>query len=341
MMKMSKGIIAVLGILIIGGVIALIWYANLGGIKERILVNIAVEMRVSPKRLPNPKTPKGYGMSYEDVDISTPDDIRLSGWLIRPEDENNKTIIINHALTTTRYGTEEGLDGVPVEYLPMVKHLYNEGYNVLFYDHRGQGDSDGGLGKNMKGKEAPVGAGMTEWQDVIGSLNYVREHPDLKDDQIAFVAHCMGANALFLAWSEEPEMFNNAPIHSIVALQPTVSEKMFSRFVTSILGMDISSAVGAKQNEKYGFGYATPQNYVEALTVPVLYLQVKKDKYTFDTATNKNDIETIIDATPTEKEVIWVGENEARPFGTDKRFDGYGYFNEYPQELLTFLERHF
>jgi predicted alpha/beta hydrolase len=60
------------------------------------------------------------------------------------------------------------------------------------------------------------------------------------------------------------------------------------------------------------------------------------DKYTFDTATGKNDIETIIDATPTE-EIIWVGKNEsthlemisvlmgkneARLFGNDQRFDG-------------------
>ncbi len=33
------------------------------------------------------------------------------------------------------------------------------------------------------------------------------------------------------------------------------------------------------------------------------------------------------------------GPNEAVPFGTGKRFEGYGYFNQHPEALLAFLER--
>ena len=39
--------------------------------------------------------------------------------------------------------------------------------------------------------------------------------------------------------------------------------------------------------------------------------------------------------------LIWVRADGENPHGTGKRFDGYGYFNRYPDELLTFLERHF
>ncbi|MFZ9859243.1 MAG: alpha/beta hydrolase [Roseiflexaceae bacterium] len=328
-------------VLLLVGVLLILWFTNLGGIKERLLVNVAVNMRVSPSRMNNPKTPSDYGMQYTNVDVMTPDGIRLSAWLMTPDITRNRTIIINHALTTTRYGAVDGLDDVPVEYLPMVKHLYDAGYSILFYDHRGQGESDGGLGRNMIGQAAPVGAGMTEWQDVIGSLNYVQNHPDLKNDEIAFVAHCMGANALFLAWDKEPTLFNNANITSIIALQPTISEKMFGRFLINMLGVDIAAAVGEKQLNEYGFGYATTHEYVRSISVPVLYLQVKKDKYTFDQVTGKNDIETIIAATPTEKEVIWVGTEEVRPFGNNQRFDGYAYFNKYPEEMLSFLTKNF
>lgn len=340
-MNMNDWIVFVGVVLLLVGSLMILWFTNFGEIKERLLVNMAVNMRVSPKRITNPKTPADYGMVYENVDVLTPDGIRLRAWLIRPAVTCNRTIIVNHALTTTRYGAIKGLDGVAVEYLPMVKHLYDAGYSILFYDHRGQGESDGGLGKNMIGHAAPVGAGMTEWQDVIGSLNFVTQHPALHDDKIAFVAHCMGANALFLAWHKDAERFNNANITSIIALQPTISEKMFGRVLTNMLGMNIAAAVGKKQTSDYGFGYATPQQYVHSLTVPVLYLQVKYDKYTFDTSTGKNDIETIIDATPTETEIIWVGKNEARPFGNNQRFDGYMYFNQYPAEMLSFLQKHF
>ena len=67
------------------------------------------------------------------------------------------------------------------------------------YDHRGQGESDGGIGSKSKGTEAPVGAGVTEWQDVSASLRYVLDHSDFSDDEIIFLK-CMGANATFLAW---------------------------------------------------------------------------------------------------------------------------------------------
>ena len=212
----------------------LIWYTNLGGLKEKVLIHLVVKMRVSPKRLKNVKSPLDYGMDYQDVNILTPDNIRLSAWLISPKNNKDHTIIINHALTTTRYGALKGLDNVSVEYLPMVKHLYDEGYNVLFYDQRGQGDSDGGLGKNQVGKQAPVGAGMTEWQDVIGAVQYVKHHPKLKNNQISFIAHCMGANALFLAWHKEPLLFNQFNIQSIIAIQPTISIKMFGRLLKSM-----------------------------------------------------------------------------------------------------------
>ena len=47
-----------------------------------------------------------------------------------------------------------------------------------------------------------------------------------------------------------------------------------------------------------------------------------------------------MDATPTEHDVIWIGPDQATPFGTGQRFDGYQYFNEHPEELLAFLETH-
>lgn len=71
-----------------------------------------------------------------------------------------------------------------------------------------------------------------------------------------------------------------------------------------------------------------------------MFSQFRKDQYTFDEKTGENDIEQIMAACPTEKEIVWIGSNEAQPFGTDKRFDGYGYFNQYPEELLNFLNKY-
>jgi uncharacterized protein len=329
------------GIGVISILVALVWFANLGGIKERIFVNQIVKMRVSPERLTNPKTPKDYGMAYTDTNIITPDGVRLSAWEIPVPSSSDKTIIMNHALGTTRYGAVEGLDGVPVEYLPMVKQLHDAGYNVVMYDHRGQGDSYGGTGKTLIGTEAPVGVGATEWQDVIGSLEHVRSHPEFGDDQIAFLSQCMGASATFKAWSEAPETFSDPKIRSVVAVQPPIAYEMNKRLIIDKAKMDIVDAVLEAQMEKYGFGFADNLRDVKGLTVPVMFVQTEADKYTFNVETGINDVQLIYDAAPTEKEMIWVRQTGPSPHGTGQRFDGYGYFNKYPEQLLAFLDRHF
>ena len=319
----------------------LVWFTDLGGIKTNIFVNQIVKMRVSPERLTNIKTPSDYGMEFTDVDIMASDGVRLSAWEIPAPTASDKTIIMNHALSTTRYGSVEGLDGVPVEYLPMVKHLHDAGYNVVMYDHRGQGDSDGGTNKTLIGTEAPVGVGATEWQDVIGSLKYVKNHSTFSDDQIAFLSQCMGASATFQAWSEAPQTFSDPQIKSVVAIQPPIAYKMNERFIIAKANMDIVDEVLAAQSEEYGFGFADNVTHVKSLTVPVLFSQVEADEYTFDVETGVNDVQLIYDAAPTEKEIIWVREAGERPHGSGKRFDGYGYFNKYPEELLAFLDKHF
>ena len=326
------------------GVVAIlscVWFTNLFGLKEGIYVSLIVKMCVAPERLTNPKTPQDYGMAYTDVEFKTADNVRLSAWEIPTAQASDETLIVNHPLGTTRYGSLEGLDDVAVEFLPMIKHLHDAGYNVVIYDHRGQGDSDGGTGKTLMGTEAPVGVGETEWQDVVASLRYVKAHAKFVDDQIGFVSQCMGANATFLAWQNEPELLSDTMITSLVAIQPPISYNMNDRFIVAKTGLDLVDKVLDAQREKYGFGYADIMTTFKFLTVPVLYTQVRKDEYTFDVLTGRNYIEDVVEVTPTENQLIWIGPNEAIPHGTGKRFDGYGYFNKHPEELLAFLSGKF
>lgn len=331
--------LSVIGVAVVG--LAFVLVVNPFNIRDEFLADQIVELRVAPERLGNPKNPSDYGMEFRNVDIITSDDVRLSAWEIPAGSTSNKTIIINHPLLTTRYGSEEGLDGVEAEFLPMVKHLHDAGYNIVMYDFRGQGDSDGGIGSAIIGTATPVGVGVLEWQDVAASLRYVLAHADFGDDEIVFLSQCMGANATFLAWREEPELFANPQIKGLIANQPTLSYEFSDRYIREkVFGLDLVDDVLEAQIEKYGFGFADPVEYLPSLTVPVLYAQVRNDIYTFNEDTGQNDIVEIMDATPTDHDIVWIGSDETTPFGTDKRFDAYQYFNTYPEVLLEFLARH-
>jgi hypothetical protein len=322
-------------------VIALVVVANPFNIRNEFLANQIVELRVAPERLENPKDPRDYGMEFIDVDIIAADNVRLSAWEIPAGSASNKTVIVNHPLLTTRYGSEEGLDGVEAEFLPMVKHLHDAGYNIVMYDFRGQGDSDGGIGSAAIGTETPVGVGVLEWRDVAASLRYVLDHPEFGDDEIVFLSQCMGANATFLAWREDPDLFANPQIKGLIANQPTLSYEFSDRYIREkVFGLDLVDDVLRIQIEKYGFGFADPREYLPSLTVPVLYAQVKNDIYTFNENTGENDIVEIMEVTPTDHDIVWIGSDQEIPFGADKRFDAYQYFNEHPQALLDFLNQH-
>lgn len=337
-MIMVYALAAIAGLAVLA---AAFWFTNPFGLRDTLVARMIVNMRVAPARLDNPKTPTDYGMDYQDVEFVTADGIRLSAWEIRASSPSDRTVILNHPLTTTRYGSVKGLDGVEAEFLPMVRHLHDAGYNVVMYDHRGQGESDGGLGRQSLGVEAPVGAGVTEWQDVVASLDYVTSHPDFGDDEIIFLSQCMGANATFLAWQNAPELFANPQIRAVVANQPTISYSFTDRIIRATLGLDIVDRVQQIQQETYGFGFANALQTVPAVTVPILFSQVEADRYTFDTETGQNDVQQIIDAATVETEVIWIGPDHEPAYGTGMRFEAYTYFNHHPERLLDFLARHF
>jgi pimeloyl-ACP methyl ester carboxylesterase len=303
---------------------------------KRLLTKVVVGQRVGPKRQELPETPADHGMDFRAVDITASDGVRLSAWEI-PAEQPIGLVIINHPLLCNRYGSVAGMDGVPVAFLPMIKHLHDAGYSVLTYDQRGQGDSDGGVGKSAKGPEAPVGAGAVEWQDVLGVLQYVSQHDDFKDLDVALMSQCMGANATLAAWQQAPDAFDLDTIKCQVLVQPTISYNMMSRLTQRKLKMDLAASVDAYQRKEYGFGFADALQTIGSVKVPVLFTQVKGDVYTTNAETGINDVEVIVDRCPTPKDLVWIGPDQPRAFGTGKRFDGYNYFSEHPQELLEFL----
>jgi len=139
-----------------------------------------------PARQKIDTTPEVAGLQYETVSFaSRTDALNLQGWLIKAP-ANKQTVLFAHG-----YGKNRLQNDVPL--LPVVQVLVNHGYNVVMFDFRNSGASDGNL----------TSLGQYEVRDLLGAVDFVRARPDLSQ-KITLFGFSMGAAVAIMAAAEEP-----------------------------------------------------------------------------------------------------------------------------------------
>src|SRR5690348_14881895 len=124
------------------------------------------------------------GIPVQQVHFAASDGTRLAGWLAIAS-QSAPTIILVH-----------GFKGSRVQMLPWARFLYAAGYNVLLYDSRGCGESEGWN----------ITLGAREPDDVIGAVQYLRARPDLKLKRFAALGISLGAGIVLSAAAREPDL---------------------------------------------------------------------------------------------------------------------------------------
>lgn len=288
------------------------------------------QMFTRPHRTKMPKTPADYGMPFEAVSFQSLDGVNLSAWSIpspKPYSDSKRVLaVMNHPLYCSKYGfVPEGdvaqLVPVHVEFLKTVRHLHDAGFDVLFYDLRNHGQSDSTT-------DELSGIGAFEWQDAAGVMVYINEQPHWLDHELVLVNHCMGANSAIIAMSRRPELFEK--VKALVAVQP-ISMAFMAEKIMGIMGQrctleEVDQAI--RDLAQIGLDDMSPMKALADLKVPVLYSQVRQD-----VLTSPADLEAIVANTPTQAEMLWIE-------GELNRFDGYNYYGEHPERMLTFLNEH-
>lgn len=118
----------------------------------------------------------------QDVQFQAIDGVRLSGWLVLASPKA-PTIILVHGFKENRMGM-----------LPDARFLYQAGYNVLLYDSRGCGASDGWS----------IALGAREPDDVLGAVRYLKGRSDLLNKHFGLMGNSLGAGIVLLAAAREP-----------------------------------------------------------------------------------------------------------------------------------------
>jgi pimeloyl-ACP methyl ester carboxylesterase len=268
-------------------------------------------------------------MAYEDVAFESTDGLTIKGWFIpAPSGVMDKVIILTHPMPMNRHGFLAKNQGFPplfktdVDLLKTIRALHLAGYPVLAFDLRNHGESDGGI----------TGNGLSEYQDVLGAVDYVRSRPDLDAPQIGFVCFCMGAASTMTALGKGKDRLED--VRFFVAVQPVTSDVFFRCYLRNVytpLSLFLIPIV-AKIVEWRG-GYAlqdmAPGRFAPDIEVPTMYIQAKEDPWT-----ELSDIQGFYEATPGAEE-LWLIEGKMR------RFEAYNYIGEHPEKVLAFVQKHF
>ncbi len=120
-------------------------------------------------------TPAAFNMQFEEVHFPARDGLKLSGYFLkgtRPE-----AILLSH-----------GLGGGGVTMCQHGKALQQAGYNVLLYDTRGHGRSEGDTIDFVH-----------EINDVLGAVDWLRSRPGIAADRIGGLGVSLGAHTLLHA----------------------------------------------------------------------------------------------------------------------------------------------
>ena len=134
---------------------------------------------LKPPRLVGTWSPQDLGYSYQEIKIKTKDSLLLDAWWIPKDSE--RTVIPLHGYTVSKW------DQVYMK--KIIKILLDAGYNVLTFDFRAHGKSEGKF----------TTTGYKEVEDLKSVIQWLTEkHPD-KAKNICLIGYSMGASVA-LQW---------------------------------------------------------------------------------------------------------------------------------------------
>jgi fermentation-respiration switch protein FrsA (DUF1100 family) len=138
------------------------------------------------ERVPVEESPANLGLEYEDISFPSRDDtLNLRGWYL-PSDDSERIIIMVHGAETNR--TDPG-----VNMLGIASDLVGRGYNVLMFDLRGHGESEG----------KRLSAGYHERKDLLGAIDFVKGRGF---ERIGVLGFSMGAVTALMVAAENNDI---------------------------------------------------------------------------------------------------------------------------------------
>ena len=250
-------------------------------------------------------SPIEYGLDFENIEFGTIDNLRLRGWWI-PSNGSKRTIIFLHGYAGTM--------DPDLKYVPAV---HQAGFNILMFDFRAHGRSEGSL----------TSLGALETRDVKAAIDYACSQGS---EKISLLGFSMGGRtALLMAAKSEQRLTAIVSDGGPLRLSFTILQKLREKRVPCGLRhiLTVSILLGASLRTGENLFKVNPIRKNAFLHgIPIYLIHAELDPYT-----NLEELQTM---------VAELGENaklEIVP-GVNHRETDTQDFSGYITRIIAFFE---
>ena len=270
------------------------------------------------------KTPKDYGLSFENIVFNSRDGLSLKGWWI--EGNSDKVVIVAHGYGANRAGwsgTDKDGESKYLDWLGVAPAMVNAGYSMLYFDFRASGESEGELITLCK----------LEAEDFIEALKWELKNKGKK--KVGFLGFSMGGNVVLRAGVELNRMIKDGEVESgaIITIGPYKYSTMIGKSIEYWTSLPKFFTPLINQSAKIILGFdpvdeINPEKYINKIApLPIQFIQSEKDEIG-----DVSDVKSMYEK--------YNGPKGITILPNAKRFVHYDYPKNNPKKIIKFFNNH-
>jgi pimeloyl-ACP methyl ester carboxylesterase len=163
-----------------------------------------------PPKVPLTDSPALHGLAFSSISFDSPlDGTTLRGWYIPALHPTGRTVVIAPGISDNRQA-----GGITLSLAPV---LLDAGWDVLAFDFRAEGESDGDT----------LSLGVREQDDLLGAIAFARGRGAR---HVAVVGYSMGAASAILAAARSPDIEAIVADSAFADLRDVIEQRMKAAF---------------------------------------------------------------------------------------------------------------
>jgi dipeptidyl aminopeptidase/acylaminoacyl peptidase len=205
--------------------------------------------------LGNRTLPTDYGLKYEAMSVTVEDTITLKGWYIPSEKKSRATVIVLHGI------------GASKEFmLTSAQMLSRDGFNVVLFDLRGNGESGGTY----------CTLGYYEKNDISEIVDYLLERDP--SQEIGVYGNSLGGAIALMAMANDKRIKCGVIESTFANLREVISDYFIRLFYVGPMFISNIALDKAGELAKFNPDDVNPEIYAQKVDQPVFIAHGDKDK---------------------------------------------------------------